>query len=52
MKDIESEKMVSMNLTRELIMPGDLFKPENFVPPGAGALVLGIDVAQEELGLK
>lgn len=42
----------ALDLTDRLTMPENLFRPENFVPPGAAALKLGIEVAREELGVE
>lgn len=44
------EKIASVDLTADLLVPDALFKPENFVPVGAAGMKLGIDVAREELG--
>jgi len=41
----------SVDLTENLVIPDNFFKPENFTPAGAAALKLGIEVAREELGL-
>lgn len=51
LKDAKFKGIAVIDLTKDLMIPDNLFKPENFVPPGAAALKLGIDVAHEELGL-
>jgi len=45
----ELKGMAFLDLTHELVIPPELFKPEHFVPPGAAALKLAVDVAREEL---
>jgi len=45
------ERIASMDLTGDLVIPKSLFKPENFIPPGAASLKLGVDVARDELGI-
>jgi hypothetical protein len=46
---IKFEKIASIGLTDELVVPENLFKPYNWVPPGAAAFLLGLQVAREEI---
>ena len=44
-------RIAKVELGKDIKFP-KLLKPENFVPPGAAGMKLGIDVAREELGLQ
>lgn len=51
LQEAKFKGIATIDLTKQLVLPANLFRPENFVPPGAAALKLGIDVARDELGV-
>jgi len=48
--DAKFNRIAKVELGKDIKFP-KLLKPENFVPPGAAGMKLGLDVAREELGL-